>query len=185
MQSIMQLALSSRITCNNCHNVSVGDLQDELALSVSLKPRIRGGSLSSYLHKYLDETIEGYRCEKCKAMGDVHRVLSISHAPDILFVQLKRFGYDGRKDKLPLPIDHTLDLSPYRDPSGSMDSMEYELVASVSHSGTLNSGHYICDARGPDGRWNCYNDQYCSATTLTKALRDNPPYLLLYQRKQT
>ncbi|RAL61542.1 hypothetical protein DID88_009581 [Monilinia fructigena] len=102
MQSIMQLVLSSRITCDNCHNVSVGDLQDELALSVPLKPRIRGGSLSSYLHKYLDETIEGYRCEKCKVMGDVHRVQSISHAPDVLFIQLKRFGYDGRKDKLAL-----------------------------------------------------------------------------------
>ncbi|KAJ8071312.1 hypothetical protein OCU04_001647 [Sclerotinia nivalis] len=185
MQSIMQLVLSSRITCDNCHNVSVGDLQDELALSVPLKPRIRGGSLSSYLHKYLDETIEGYRCEKCKVIGDVHRVQSISHAPDILFVQLKRFGYDGRKDKLTLPIDHTLDLSPYRDPSGSKDSMEYELVASVSHSGSLDYGHYICDARGPDGRWNCFNDAYYDATTLAKALGGNQPYLLFYQRKQT
>lgn len=183
MQSIMQLALSSRITCDKCHNVSVGDLQDELALSVPLKPRIRGGSLSSYLHKYLDETIEGYRCEKCKKVGDVHRVQSISHAPDILFVQLKRFGYDGRKDKLTLPIDHTLDLSPYRDPSGSKDSMEYELVASVSHSGSLDYGHYICDARGPDGRWNCFNDAYYDPTTLAKALGSNQPYLLFYQRK--
>lgn len=185
MQSIMQLVLSSRITCDNCHNVSVGNLQDELALSVPLKPRIKDGSLSSYLHKYLDETIEGYRCEKCKVQGDVHRVQSISHAPDILFVQLKRFGYDGRKDKLQLPIDHTLDLSPYRDPSGSTDSMEYELVASVSHFGSLDFGHYICDARGPDGRWNCFNDAHRDATTLTKALRGNQPYLLLYQRKQT
>ncbi|QSZ34527.1 hypothetical protein DSL72_006121 [Monilinia vaccinii-corymbosi] len=184
MQSIMQLVLSSRITCDNCHNVSVGDLQDELALSIPLKPRIRGGSLSSYLHKYLDETIEGYRCEKCKVMGDVHRVQSISHAPDVLFVQLKRFGYDGRKDKLTFPIDHTLDLSPYRDPSGSKDSMVYDLVASVSHTGSLNSGHYTCDARGPDGRWSCFNDMYHSATTLAKALRGNEPYLLFYQRKK-
>ncbi|KAA8573564.1 hypothetical protein EYC84_005148 [Monilinia fructicola] len=100
MQSIMQLVLSSRITCDNCHNVSVGDLQDELAF-------------------------------------------------------------------------------------GSTDSMEYELVASVSHTGSLNSGHYICDARGPDGRWSCFNDMYHSATTLAKALRGNEPYLLFYQRKQT
>ncbi|CAD6443541.1 3feb5923-b328-483c-9e48-f1efe8d5c385 [Sclerotinia trifoliorum] len=185
MQSIMQLVLSSRITCDKCHNVSVGDLQDELALSVPLKPRIRGGSLSSYLHKYLDETIEGYRCEKCKKVGDVHRVQLISHAPDILFVQLKRFGYDGRKDKLTLPIDHTLDLSAYRDPNGSKDSMEYELVASVSHSGSLDYGHYTCDARGPDGRWNCFNDAYYDATTMAKALGSNQPYLLFYQRKRT
>ncbi|KAF7960028.1 hypothetical protein EAE96_001628 [Botrytis aclada] len=185
MQSIMQLVLSSRIKCDKCNNVSVGDLQDELALSIPLKPRIRGGSVSSYLQKYLDETIEGYKCEKCKVTGDVHRVQSISHAPDILFVQLKRFGYDGRKDKLAIPIDHTLDLSPYRDPSGSKDSMEYELVASVSHSGSLDYGHYTCDARGPDGRWSCFNDSYYSATTLAKALGGNQPYLLLYQRKQT
>ncbi|KAF7933426.1 hypothetical protein BELL_0291g00090 [Botrytis elliptica] len=185
MQSIMQLVLSSRIKCDHCDNVSVGDLQDELALSIPLKPRIRGGSVSSYLQKYLDETIEGYKCEKCKVTGDVHRVQSISHAPDILFVQLKRFGYDGRKDKLAIPIDHTLDLSPYRDPSGSKDSMEYELVASVSHSGSLDYGHYTCDARGPDGRWSCFNDSYYNATTLAKALGGNQPYLLLYQRKQT
>ncbi|TEY60154.1 hypothetical protein BOTCAL_0185g00170 [Botryotinia calthae] len=185
MQSIMQLVLSSRIKCDHCNNVSVGDLQDELALSIPLKPRIRNGSVSSYLHKYLDETIEGYKCEKCKVTGDVHRVQSISHAPDILFVQLKRFGYDGRKDKLAIPIDHTLDLSPYRDPSGSKDSMEYELVASVSHSGSLDYGHYTCDARGPDGRWSCFNDTNYNATTLAKALGGNQPYMLLYQRKQT
>ncbi|KAM0155222.1 hypothetical protein ACHAPG_006066 [Botrytis cinerea] len=185
MQSIMQLVLSSRIKCDHCNNVSVGDLQDELALSIPLKPRIRNGSVSSYLHKYLDETIEGYKCEKCKVTGDVHRVQSISHAPDILFVQLKRFGYDGRKDKLAIPIDHTLDLSPYRDPSGSKDSMEYELVASVSHSGSLDYGHYTCDARGPDGRWSCFNDAHYNATTLAKALGGNQPYMLLYQRKQT
>ncbi|KAK6609421.1 ubiquitin carboxyl-terminal hydrolase [Botrytis cinerea] len=169
-KQIKASSVATELNAITVTNVSVGDLQDELALSIPLKPRIRNGSVSSYLHKYLDETIEGYKCEKCKVTGDVHRVQSISHAPDILFVQLKRFGYDGRKDKLAIPIDHTLDLSPYRDPSGSKDSMEYELVASVSHSGSLDYGHYTCDARGPDGRWSCFNDAHYNATTLAKAL---------------
>lgn len=185
MQSIMQLVLSSRVTCDNCHNVSVGGLQDELAFSVPLKPRIKGGSLSSYLQKYMNETIQGYRCEKCKVVGDVHRSQSISHAPDILFVQLKRFDYAGRKDRYGLPIDPTLDLSPYRDPSGSKDSMEYELLASIMHVGNLSSGHYTCNARGSDGRWSCFDDGYHGATTLAKATCGDEPYLLIYQRKQT
>jgi ubiquitin carboxyl-terminal hydrolase 10 len=157
---------------------------NERSLSIPLKPRIRGGSLSAYLKEYMEETIEGYRCEKCKKQGNVHRSQVIGHAPDILFVQLKRFGYDGSKDKLRLPIDLTLDLSPYRD-AGNKDCLSYELTAFVSHSGSLDWGHYVCDARGPDGRWNCFNDEQKSSSNVKQALESKLPYLLFYQRKQS
>ncbi|KAM3078112.1 hypothetical protein ACMFMG_002588 [Clarireedia jacksonii] len=183
LQAITQLGLESKITCAKCGNISANPMS-ERSLSIPLKPRIRGGSLSAYVKEYMEETIEGYRCEKCKKQGNVHRSQVIGHAPDILFVQLKRFGYDGSKDKLRLPIDLTLDLGPYRD-AGNKDCLSYELTAFISHSGSLDWGHYVCDARGPDGRWNCFNDEQKSSSSVKQALESKLPYLLFYQRRQS
>jgi len=149
-------------------------------------PRIRNGSLSQYLDQHLTSTVEDYRCEKCDNKSDKTRIRLISFSPDLLLVSLKRFDPLGRKDKSPILITPTLDLNKYRSASNTRSSV-YHLSAIVSHSGSTLNGHYVCTAKGPDGKWLLFNDDLVSKSCFSEALKPGnsfTPYLLFFQRNQ-
>lgn len=136
----------------------------------------------------MDEIVEDYRCEGCQDKGKKSRTQNIQHAPDILLVQLKRFNWDGSKDSSPVSISVGLDLNRYRD-TGNECPLRYELTAVIQHSGSSGFGHYICSARGPDGKWNCFNDSTVSSTDISAAVGGKgrasfTPYMLYFQRKE-
>lgn len=102
-------------------------------------------------------------------------------------IQLKRFGWDGRKDSTPISFSSTLSLDHYRSDTNSY-SCEYDLSAVICHNGGINSGHYVCRARGPDGKWMKFDDLKVSGITPDQAMHPGSkngfnPYLLFYQRK--
>ena len=154
--------------------------------SIALSPKIPKGSVSDYLEKYINETVEGYRCEGCKEVGDVRKYQEISLAPEILVIQLKRFDHDRRKDNSAVTIPHTLDLNKYRE-AGNRSNLKYELKAVIKHSGTSDFGHYICSAVGPDGNWYTFDDQKKTASTPLAATGEKSrftPYIIYFQRKR-
>jgi ubiquitin C-terminal hydrolase len=187
--------MDSHVICDHCGYVSKTDGHVVGAVSVPLQPRIDSGNLSMYLEKYMDEIVTGYKCDRCKNTSDKHRLQKITHSPDVLLIQLKRFDWRGKKDSEPVRFSSTLNLNPYRDEANKVDS-EYELSAVVVHAGSINSGHYICLAKGPDGVWMEFNDLSVSKSSLNAVLdlgtgggrskKDNggwTPYLLFFQRK--
>ncbi|KAH8820518.1 hypothetical protein F5884DRAFT_866335 [Xylogone sp. PMI_703] len=184
------LVTNSVVKCNRCGKESKTEAHTEGGLSVPIQPAIRPkpGSLTAYLQRYMDEVVEDYRCEGCQDKGKKSRTQNIQHAPDILLVQLKRFNWDGSKDSSPVSISVGLDLNRYRD-TENKSPLRYELTAVIQHSGSTGFGHYICSAKGPDGKWRCFNDSSVSSTDIAAAVGGNgrnsfTPYMLYFQRKE-
>jgi ubiquitin carboxyl-terminal hydrolase 10 len=140
--SAFNMVTTSVIKCS-CGHASKTKGHDDGSISLPIAPAIRNGTLVHYLKKYMTEQIDGYRCEECRDTSMKYRTQRISHAPEILTVQLKRFKYDGKKDFTPIIIPTTLDLNEFRD-AGYTDQLHYELSAVIKHSGwDTKSGHYI------------------------------------------
>jgi len=157
-------------------------------LSIELMPRIKNGQLHQYLHKYMTYVVEDYKCDKCSDKSDKKRTRDLSFSPDVLLVQLKRFDGLGRKDKHPVILSPSLNLNKYRTPNNKRASV-YQLSAIVSHRGFLSNGHYRCTAKGPDGKWNIFDDSHISKCSENEALSPGDgkgwtPYLLFFQRGQ-
>jgi ubiquitin C-terminal hydrolase len=174
------------VVCSKCGHQSRTKGNVDSNFSLALSPKIPKGSVSDYLQKYINETIEGYRCDGCKQISNVRKYQEISHAPEILVIQLKRFDHDRRKDNSTVGINHTLDLNQYRE-ANNKSNLKYELKAVIKHSGTSDFGHYICSAVGPDGNWYLFDDQKKTVSTPLAATDEKArftPYILFFQRKR-
>jgi ubiquitin C-terminal hydrolase len=186
--ALHNFVLDSSTTCTNCGHVSTNQGETEGILSIELRPRIPKGDLSNYLDKYMSYSVTDYKCEKCKDTAEKQRTRQISHSPDVVVVQLKRFDPLGRKDNHPIPFSSTLDLTSYRTASNKISS-KYELSAVVSHLGGTNGGHYRCIAKGEDKCWNIFDDLRKIGAKESQALdpgngKSWTPYLLFFQRKR-
>lgn len=130
---------------------------------------------------------------------DATKKLSISKAPPILTVHLKRFAQDmrGRLSKLSghVAFPEILDLRPFLDPR-CLDSSScfYQLVGVVEHGGTMRGGHYIAYVRStsleeaPEGAeqegkdvWYYVSDSSVHKVSL-QAVLNSEAYLLFYEK---
>jgi hypothetical protein len=122
-------------------------------------------------------------CENCRDPGGI-LFGTISELPEILICQVARFGKRwfglGKVHKIVSFTDQNLDMSHFVAPGIDCGPSVYELVAVVSHSGTLSSGHYVCYAQNKR-RWFLFND-----SVVTDAPRDevlaSQAYLLFYTK---
>ncbi len=184
--------LESEIKCGRCGHVSKTQGNNERHLSVPIKvPDLVGRHLQLYIKAYMEEVIQGYRCEneKCKHVSDIHRTQKLAYAPDVLLIQLKRFNYRGQKDSSRVTYGVRLDLSPHS-ASDSLGPLSYDLTAVISHSGTSSFGHYHCITKTPDGNWCEFDDMSATPVVVKYALNpgiidsDWTPYLLFYERNK-
>jgi uncharacterized UBP type Zn finger protein len=170
---------------DSANEESVG--QEDRTLPVPCLPAIRNGALSQYIEKYLVEDIHGYRCEGCNdAEKPKERKQVLAYGPEFLSFQLKRTNNWGRKVPTSVAIDQFLDLNAFRD-ADNKENLAYALAAVIKHQGNDGEqGHYICFAKGPDGRWMEFNDEVMEASTFDKAISSKGrfvPYLVFYQRQ--
>ncbi|KAH8593345.1 hypothetical protein B0O99DRAFT_596566 [Bisporella sp. PMI_857] len=188
LDSLMYITTASVVTCAKCGHISRSTDHKDRVLSIPIKPRIQKGAVSSYLTKYMIETVEDYKCESCSDKSDKTRRILISHAPDVLAVQLKRFEWNGAKDSAMVGINLTLDLDLYSEAKATEPQrMTYRLNSVVKHAGNSGFGHYICSALGPDNKWYTFDDQGVSRSSVIDATQQRgkfTPYLLFYQRDE-
>lgn len=186
-EAISRFILNSTTECSSCGYLSANKGEVEGTISIDLQPRIKNGTIADYIKPYFCHRVEGFKCDRCSSKSPKQRSREIYHQPETLVIQLKRFGWDGRKDCTPIPFSQILTLDCYRCESNT-SSCDYELSAIICHSGGMNSGHYVCRARGPDGRWMKFDDLHVTGMTLEQAMHPGSkngwtPYLLFYQRK--
>ncbi|CAD6505645.1 BgTH12-01135 [Blumeria graminis f. sp. triticale] len=185
-EAISRFTLNSNTKCSSCGYLSVNKGEIEGTLSIDLRPKIKNGTIADYLRPYFSYWVEDFKCDRCSSRSPKQRNRKICHQPDTLVIQLKRFGWDGRKDNSPIPFSSNLSLNQYRNEGNTYDC-EYELTAVICHIGVMNSGHYICRAKGPDKRWMKFDDLKVSEMTIEQAIHPGTrngwtPYLLFYQR---
>ncbi|TQS35537.1 hypothetical protein Golomagni_04042 [Golovinomyces magnicellulatus] len=186
-EAISRFILNSTTECSSCGYLSANKGEVEGTISIDLQPRIKNGTVADYVKPYFCHRVEGFKCDQCSSKSPKQRSREIYHQPETLVIQLKRFGWDGRKDCTPIPFSQILSLDRYRCESNT-SSCDYELSAIICHSGGMNSGHYVCRARGPDGHWMKFDDLHVTGMTPEQAMHPGTrngwtPYLLFYQRK--
>ncbi|CAI0440733.1 unnamed protein product [Linum tenue] len=176
-------AMQSQVKCLSCHAES--NKVDEI-MDISLDI-LHSGSLLEAMQKFFQpEILDGnnkYRCESCKKLVAARKQMSISQAPNILVIQLKRFeGIFGGKIDRTIAFEEVLVLSRFMCKSSQDPQPEYSLFGTIVHSGfSPDSGHYYAYIKDAMGRWYCCNDSFVTMSNLEEVLSENV-YILFFTR---
>ncbi|XP_054796903.1 ubiquitin carboxyl-terminal hydrolase 17 isoform X2 [Prosopis cineraria] len=177
--------LRSKIKCMRCGGKS--ERQERMMdLTVAIEGEIT--TLEEALRQFTStESLEGenkYHCVRCKSYENAKKKLTVSEAPNILTIALKRFqsGKFGKLNK-PIRFPEILDLAPFM--SGTSDkSPIYRLYGVVVHLDIMNaafSGHYVCYVKNSQNKWFKVDDSVVTAVELERVLTKGA-YMLLYAR---
>lgn len=153
------------------------------------------GELIRYHYDPFHNRRQGYRCEQCNTVYDPPVHMRIEVAPDVLVIHIARFAYTavGRESKVSSRVrfGKLLDLSKYLITPGfpakpEKETLQYELVASLQHRGTLHEGHYFTAAKDPAGTWHEVEDDVRPRKVTWDAVQKGRsgflPYMLFYRR---
>ncbi|KAI4718825.1 cysteine proteinase [Aureobasidium sp. EXF-10727] len=168
--------------CDGCKKVHTHSDPPGFSLTLPI-PNRSNVDLTDCLNTYHREPNVTIRCDKCKKNVKRTRVFQLDNAPDVLPIQLARFGYGARgptKNKQHVDFPEELDLSPW-----SLDKSKpskYRLQAIVAHSGSLKFGHYIAYIRGADGIKEISDSSVSNsnAKEWKKPTSGFNPYILVY-----
>lgn len=194
LTSFSTLLLSSSMACDLCGSVSQKKDCEEGLLSIPLQPNPKADKRGFYqLDRYLEEHFSGdiisdHRCENCNEKSDKSRSWRITHAPDALTIQFKRFDWEGQKDYTKVGYPSLLDLTPYL--ASDSSTAKYQLNGVITHYGrSTGAGHYRCIAKQPNsGEWSLLDDVKVRESTVARACepgthyKGDYPYILSYMR---
>ncbi|XP_044949267.1 ubiquitin carboxyl-terminal hydrolase 17-like isoform X2 [Hordeum vulgare subsp. vulgare] len=177
--------LRSKIKCTKC-GVSSEHCERILDLTVEIDGDI--STLEEALHRFTSsEVLDGdnrYHCTRCKTYERGKKKLTISEAPNILTIALKRYqsGMFGKINKA-IRFPEYLNLSSYMSATDDCSPV-YRLYAVVVHRDVMDSsvsGHYVCYVKDSQGKWYEMDDSQVKRVSL-KNVRSECAYMLLYAR---
>jgi len=117
---------------------------------------------------FTKEIIDDYKCDNCRKIGCVERSYSLCTPPEILCIQVNRFGNGGMKNNSPFKIKDKV--------YGT-----YELQSIILHSGNyLNCGHYYNVSKRGE-KWICFNDTVFAPINFEN-IPKNDVYMLFYTK---
>ncbi|OIV96592.1 hypothetical protein TanjilG_28449 [Lupinus angustifolius] len=177
--------LRSKIKCMKCGGKS--ERQERMMdLTVEIGGEI--ATLEEALRRFTStETLDGenkYHCVRCKSYEKAKKKLTVSEAPNVLTIALKRFqsGKFGKLNK-PIHFPEVLDLAPFM--NGTSDkSPIYRLYGVVVHLDIMNaafSGHYVCYVKNIQNKWFKIDDSVVIPVELDRVLTKGA-YMLFYAR---
>lgn len=125
-------------------------------------------------NQYYDEKSESYK--------DIIKKTTIIHHPKILFVHLKRWNNNLRKNLRKIEFTSSLDLSHITSKNSHkrIKQYTYSLLGILNHSGDIFGGHYHSFVKNDNGKWYDYNDTLISGLNENK-LVTNKNYVLVYR----
>ncbi len=138
-------AINPTLKINQSEELKDIDSQYEKTLTLQEYIKNQGG--------YVDKD---YICSSCKTKGDIkYSVTKLSHAPEVLIVQAKKFEQTPSGDlvakKIMTEFPETLEFK------GKESVIKFQAVAQIEHIGSLKSGHYWAICRRRDG-WYSFDD---------------------------
>ncbi|KAG8087385.1 hypothetical protein GUJ93_ZPchr0010g9589 [Zizania palustris] len=178
--------LQSKIKCTRC-NTKSEQCDRMLDLTVEIDGDI--SSLEEALQRFTStEVLDGdnrYQCSRCKLLVRAKKKLTISEAPNVLTIALKRYqcGKFGKINKA-IRFPETLNLKSYMNTKSNDSSPVYSLYAVVVHHDVMNaafSGHYVCYVKDTHGKWYKTDDSQVKPVSLENVM-SKCAYMLLYAR---
>ncbi|GKV04155.1 hypothetical protein SLEP1_g16351 [Rubroshorea leprosula] len=176
-------ALQSQVKCLSCGAES-NKLDEIMDISLDIA---HSSSLKDAMHKFFQPELlddnNKYKCESCKKLVAARKQMSIHQAPNILVIQLKRFGgIFGVKIDKDVALEEVLVLSSFMCKASQDPEPEYNLFGTIVHSGySPESGHYYAYIKDAIGRWYCCDDSSVSVSTRQKVLSEKV-YILFFSR---
>lgn len=188
----------SQIICKECNNkTSMFEPFTTLSIPTNESGEI---TLEECLDKFsATEQLTGdncYTCTECLKNGkpkvEAEKKMYIWDLPEILIIQLKRFGMNqyGRAtktlSKVTFPIND-LDLTKYLSPLNPEKNAQYDLNGISEHKGRYGSGHYIAYAKNRiKNEWYEFDDDdvtHVPNDKLNSEIVTKNAYILFYVRK--
>lgn len=200
--------VESNVVCDSCHATSAKiDPIEDIGLEVC---RYSGSTLSDVHSAFStfsrQESLEGYKCDKCNHLGTAKKQSRLASIPPILTLHLKRFRYgsDGKpmeprrgrevhqllgasgsaKIEGHVKFLEIFDLKPFLTESlqAQHKSMFCRLFAVIVHAGkNSHSGHYIAYVRNlSKNEWWKMDDSRVTRATSQEVLSAEA-YMLFYR----
>jgi ubiquitin C-terminal hydrolase len=168
------------VICQECHNKSYSWETFNV-----LKIPCDGDTFTEWLqNEFKDEELDGYNCDEC-SRKNIKAIIQtrIWKLPKNLFIAIRRFTYDRRKDTSVCPYDGTfLSLSPLFAEESPHKSKHYtyQIAGAVDHHGSHMGGHYISQMRHPiTKQWWIIDDE--RTYPLEKPSFSAATYILLFK----
>ena len=124
-------------------------------------------------------------CDKCKVLEENNSNDMIFIPPKILVIVLDR-GY-GKTFKGKIDFKTDIDLEGLIDKEGNNNQFntKYKLIGVSPHAGrSSSSGHYTACCLSDNGKYYYFSDTFVDEVSK-KAIYENEPYLLFYERLDT
>ncbi|CAF1698581.1 hypothetical protein HID58_051231 [Brassica napus] len=176
-------SLRSRVKCAQCSHCS--DKFDpflDLSLDISKADSLQRALTRFTAVELLDNGAKVYQCERCKQKVKATKELTVSKAPYVLTVHLKRFEAH-RSEKIDKKVDFAsaVDMKPFV--SGPCEgNLKYTLYGVLVHYGrSIHSGHYACFVRTSSGMWYSLDDNRVLQVS-EKNVFNQKAYMLFYVR---
>jgi ubiquitin C-terminal hydrolase len=177
------------IHCTNCKNNSY-----QWEVFNSLKVPCEGETFMDWIRNEVKESeVEGRQCENCTKLtpeNDTHLAKIYSHIwklPDSLFLTIRRFNWDRRKNMIICPYNgEDINFTEFfalesNDPS---KKWTYELRGVSDHHGSHMGGHYTAQFKHPiSGEWWLMDDESAHKQNTPKFSASN--YIFFFRRHTT
>eukprot|EP00041_Stephanoeca_diplocostata_P012793 m.215294 g.215294 ORF g.215294 m.215294 type:complete len:435 (+) comp19091_c0_seq2:158-1462(+) len=197
--------LSSTVVCPQCRTCTTVRVVSTACITVSIPAvptanmRRRPSGIVS-VQECLDaffepETIEGFRCDTCKAVVDgCFKVTTLTQPPALLVVHVNRLQWPNFKNDAKVLNNDVIDINRYvcvaGDRADQLCMEKYRLVAVIVHMGNSTGGHYVCYRRNPavemhdtevtGGAWLRISDSNVAEVPFS-AVMTAQPYMVFYE----
>ncbi|CAB4012687.1 ubiquitin carboxyl-terminal hydrolase 20, partial [Paramuricea clavata] len=128
-----------------------------------------------------------YRCEHCSMLRNGMKECRIYKLPEMLCIHLKRFRHEYYHSSkissfISFPLE-ALDVRKYLTKDFSAKCTKYDLVAIITHHGSVGGGHYVAYCKNfVTGKWYEFNDSYVSEVSASY-VQSCEAYVLFYRKR--
>lgn len=150
---------------------------------------------------FKEEHIDDYNCENCGKRTRISRSQNIFRFPELLMVFIKRFRVFPQLEKncsrvRVSPGNLHLEDAVFGEPKMPSDAREflaeqknraeYELIGVIHHFGSIDMGHYVCEAIDRESKkWVLFNDDRVHLIDPARDIYTDHEdlYVMLYKSK--
>lgn len=163
--------LRSTLACRRC---AFSKTRDDLFVSIPLEC---SSSIQASVNRFFEpEMLEDrMECSRCMSNTSWAKSIEIGRHPDVLSIHLKRFSYDAVARKIESAVSLPSSLS--------IDNNTYDVFGIVSHSGTVDYGHYFSHILLSDV-WYKIDDEAVSIASAA-SIPESQSYVVFYIRRKS